>query len=203
MKHVEKTDDKEVIYEAYLKVLNNLRVQRHKNKQHVAHKREIIKKKNKQYNTLHYKYFRMTQVLYGVNKKIDGLRGASVKQKAIGRKIGYREGMAKFDKVSFSADNPYRFIGMCDFMGKLLGYKMDECAFLLWANQYDFFTKTDFTRDMGDTGVEYYYNLSKFMKRKMLNKLDLKRENGRYKFSLNAIGKLEAGKLDKFIKKIK
>lgn len=203
MKHVEKTDSKEVIYEAYLNALNNLRVQRHKNKQHVLHKREIIKKKNKQYNTLHYKYFRMTQVLFGVNKKLDGLKGASMKQKAIGRKIGYKEGLAKFDKNTFSIDNPYKFIGMCDFMAKALGYKMDECAFLLWANNYDFFTKADFVRDMGDTGINYYYNLSKFMSSKMLNKLDIKREKGRYKFSLNAIGKLEAGKIDKFIKKIK
>jgi hypothetical protein len=203
MKHVEKTDSKEVIYDAYLKVLNYLRVQKHKNKQHVLHKREIIKKKNKQYNTLHYKYFRMTQVLYGVNKKIDGLKGASMKQKSIGRKIGYKEGVSKFDKNTFSTDNAARFIGMCDFMAKVLGYKMDECAFLVWANKYDFFTKQDFIRDMGDTGVQYYYNLSKFTKRKMLNKLDIKREKGRYKFSLNAIGKLEAGKLDKFIKRIK
>ncbi len=48
MKRVSINHDKEEIYEAYQKALNNLRVQRHKNKQHVLHKREIIKEKNKQ-----------------------------------------------------------------------------------------------------------------------------------------------------------
>jgi hypothetical protein len=199
--YVNKDDDKEVIYEAYQKVLNNLRVQRHKNKQHVVHKREIIKEKNKKYNALNWKYFRMKQVLFGLDLEIKKLKNVELKKKVIHRKKGYEDAMKKINKIAFDTESPYRFIAMCNLLCESLNISIDELSFVLWANQYDFFTKKEFDRDLGKTSVSYYHCLSKLQKKGKLNKI-LKVANIST-YSLTILGKKDADRMNKFIKNIK
>lgn len=200
MIRVNKNQDKEVIYEAYKRVLNNLRVQRHANKQHVLHKREIIKEKNKKYNTLSWKYFRMTQVLHGLDLELKKFGGRMMQKKAEGKKIGYQNALKKFDKNNFSINNPYKFISMCDLLTDTIGYSMKDISFILWANNYDFFTKDDFKRDLPQTGVHYYQQIYKFKQNGFLVKIS---ENGRRGiYSLSATGKAMASKINKFINNI-
>lgn len=199
--YVNKTDDKEVIYEAYLKVLNNLRVQRHKNKQHVLHKREIIKEKNKKYNTLHWKFFRMTQILHGLDLEIKKLKNVELKKKTIHRKKGYEDAMKKFNKIAFDTESPYRFLAMCDFLSETIGLGIKDICFLLWCNQYDFFTKIEFKRDLGDSAIPYYYFILKFQKQGRITKIMTKGSIST--FAITVTGKKEAERISKYIKNIK
>jgi hypothetical protein len=196
-------DSKEDIYDAYQRALNNLRVEKHRNQKHIEHKKEIVDEKNKRYNTLKWKYFRMTQILYGLNIKINGLKQSNRYIKSKGKKIGYQMAIDRINKVNFSPSNAYKFLAMCNFMTEATGYSLSECSFLLWGNQYDFFSRSDFNRDIGDSGINYYYLIYKFKKLRMIEKIDVKRENGRLIYCLNAIGRNEANRIHKFTKKIK
>lgn len=199
--YISKTDDKDVIYEAYLKVMNNLRVQRFKNKQHVLHKRSIIKEKNKKYNTLHWKFFRMTQILHGLDLEIKKLKNVEIKKKVQHRKKGYEDAMKKFNKIAFDTESPYKFIAMCDFLCDSLGISIKEVSFILWCNQYDFFTKREFDRDLGDSSIPYYYFLLKLQKHNKINKIMTKGNVSMY--SLTILGKKDAERISKYIKNIK
>jgi hypothetical protein len=203
MTRISINSDKEEIHKAYLRALANARLEKHRNQKHIEHKKQIIKEKNKKYNTLKWKYFRMIQVLYGLNIKIEGLNKSNRYIKSKGRKEGYEKAVSKINKVNFTPQNAYKFLAMCNFMAETLDYTLSECSFLLWANQYDFFSKSDFTRDLGESGMNYYYLVYKFKKLKMIEKIDVKREGGRLIYCLNAIGRLEAGRIHKFTKKIK
>lgn len=196
------SDDKEVIYAAYQKALSALRVEKFRNKAHIQDKKEIRKEKNKKINTMSYKHFRMTQVLWGVNKRIERLKNRYEVHQAKGRRDGYKKAIARMDKPNFKADNASRFIGMLSVMTDAIGLSLHECSFLMWANRYDYFTKSDFTRDMQDTNVPYYGCLTKLKSKGMIMKIEEAKEFGRFKFCLNAIGKATATKIDKFVKKI-
>ncbi len=201
MKRVSINHDKEEIYEAYQKALNNLRVQRHKNKQHVLHKREIIKEKNKKYNTLHWKLFRMKQVLFGLNAQINKMKGFGNKKKAEGRRAGYKEAIKKFDKIAFTPENPYRFIAMCDLLSDTINYTPKEISFILWSNQYDFFTKEDFDRDLSKSEIPYYYMTSKMKTKDVITVIGEK--NNKKVYTLTGSGKNLATKINKYIKNIR
>lgn len=201
MTRVSLSNDKEEIYEAYQKALNNLRVQRHKNKQHVLHKRKIIKEKNKKYNSLHWKYFRMTQVLYGLNIQIGKLKNVGIVKKAEGIKLGTKSALSKINKIAFTTENPYRFLSMCDLLCENIGLSQKDVAFILWCNIYDFFSKEDFNRDLGDTSIQYYYAICKMQKLGYINKISDQGKKNIY--SLTGTGKPLALKISKFVKNIK
>lgn len=201
-KRLRLSDDKEVIYAAYQKALAALRLEKHRNKVHIEHKKEIREEKNKKINTMSYKHFRMTQVLWGVNKRIERLKGRYETHQAKGRRDGYKKAVARMDKPVFKSDNASRFIGMLTVMTDAVGLSIHECAFLVWSNRYDYFTKSDFLRDMSDTNIPYYGCLTRLKEKGMILKIEEAKEFGRFKFCLNAIGKANASKIDKFIKKI-
>jgi hypothetical protein len=193
-------EDKEVIYDAYQRALNNLRVQRHKNKEHVLHKRKIIKEKNKKYNTLHWKLFRMKQVMFGLDAEIKKLKVRHNTKKAEGRKLGYKEAMRKIDKIAFTPDNPYKFIAMLDLLSDTIRYSVKEISFILWANQFDFFTKKDFDRDLSKSEIPYYHMVSKFKRSNIVTIIGSKENRNVY--SLTGIGKQMGIKINKYIKNI-
>lgn len=201
MTRVSLKDDKEIIYDAYQRALNNLRVQRHKNKEHVLHKRKIIKEKNKKYNTLHWKLFRMKQVLFGLDAQLNKMRGIGNKKKAEGRKAGYKEAIKKFDKIAFTTENPYRFLAMADLLSDTIKYSIKEISFILWANQFDFFTKEDFDRDLSKSEIPYYHMVSKMKKNNLVDVIGSKSQRNVY--SLTGLGKQLAVKINKYVKNIK
>lgn len=200
MTRISPNDDKEVIYDAYQRALNNLRVQRHKNKEHVLHKRKIIKEKNKKYNTLHWKLFRMKQVLFGLDAEIKKLKTFNNKKKSEGKKLGYNEAIKKFDKIAFSTENPYKFLAMADLLSDTIKYSIKEIAFILWANQFDFFTKQDFDRDLSKSDIPYYHMISKMKKKSILDVIGS--QNQKNVYSLTGSGKNLASKINKYIKSI-
>ena len=200
MTRISPNDDKEVIYDAYQRVLNNLRVQRHKNKEHVLHKRKIIKEKNKKYNTLHWKLFRMNQVVFGLDAEIKKLKTFHNKKKAEGRKVGYKEAIKKFDKIAFTPESPYKFLAMSDLLSDIIKHSIKEISFILWANQFDFFTKKDFDRDLSKSEIPYYHMVSKMKKNSILNVVGSEKQRNIY--SLTGIGKQLALKINKYIKNI-
>ena len=188
-KRLRLSDDKEVIYAAYQKALAALRLEKHRNKVHIEHKKEIRDEKNKKINTMSYKHFRMTQVLWGVNKRIERLKGRYETHQAKGRRDGYKKAVSRMDKPAFKVDNPSRFIGMLTVMSDAIGLSIHECGFLIWSNRYDYFTKSDFLRDMSDTNIPYYGCLTRLKDKGMILKIEEAKEFGRFKFCLNAIGK--------------
>jgi hypothetical protein len=200
MTRVSLKDDKEIIYDAYQRALNNLRVQRHKNKEHVLHKRRIIKEKNKKYNTLHWKLFRMKQVMFGLDAEIKKMKGFHNKKKAEGKRIGYKEAIKKFDKIAFTPENPYKFLAMSDLLSDNIRYSIKEISFILWSNQFDFFTKEDFDRDLSKSEIPYYHMISRFKKKNLLDVIGSK--NNRNVYSLTGLGKQLAIKINKYIKNI-
>jgi len=200
MTRISPNDDKEVIYDAYQRVLNNLRVQRHKNKEHVLHKRKIIKEKNKKYNTLHWKLFRMNQVVFGLDAEIKKLKTYNNKKKAEGRKVGYKEAIKRFDKISFTTNSPYKFLAMSDLLSDIIKYSIKEISFILWANQFDFFTKKDFDRDLDKSEIPYYHMISKMKKNAILDIIGTEKQKNIY--SLTGTGKQLALKINKYIKNI-
>ena len=193
---------KEEIYDAYQRALERLRKERYRNEKHKEHKKQIRKEKNKAINNISYKNFRMQQVLWGVNKRIEKLKGRYKVHESKGRRDGYKLAVRRMDKTYFKADNPARFIGHVNLLSEVMGFKTDECAFLLWANRYDFFTKSDFVRDMEDTNIPYYGCLVRLRRKGYLMKLEEAKEFGRFKFALTGTGKVSAVKIDKFIKKV-
>lgn len=195
-------DSKEEIYEAYQNALTKLRKERFLNKQHKEHKKEIIKKKNKKINNMSYKHYRMTQVLWGVNKRIEKLKGRYKVHQKRGRVEGYRNAVSRMARPFFKTNNPARMVGMIDLMQKTMGIRLDECSFLLWANTYDFFTVNDFKRDMSDTNIQYYSCLVKLKNKGHLMKMEHGKEFGKFKFCLTGTGKSLASRIDKFIKKV-
>ncbi len=201
-KRLNLNDSKEEIYSEYQKALERLRTERYRNKKHREHKKEIRKEKNAKINTMSYKHFRMTQVLWGVNKRIERLKGRYKVHQSKGRRDGYKKAIARMDKPFFKSQNASRFIGMVWHLTDILGLRADECAFLLWANRYDYFTKSDFSRDMDGCNISYYSCLIRIRNKGMLIKMDEAKEFGRFKFCLTGTGKNTAIKIDKFIKKI-
>jgi len=201
-KRIKLSDDKEVIYKAYQDALSDLRVEKFRSRKHIEDKKEIRKEKNKKINTMSYKHFRMTQVLWGVNKRIEKLKRRHSVHQAKGRRDGYKKAVARMDKPNFKTDNPARFIGMLGILTDAMNLTINECAFLMWANRYDYFVKSDFVRDMEGTSIPYYSCVSRLKEKGMVVKMEEVKEYGRFKFCLNAIGKMNASKIDKFVKKI-
>jgi hypothetical protein len=202
MKRLSINHSKEEIYEAYKKALDRARVEKYRNSKHIEHKKEIRAEKNKAISTISYKNFKMRQVLWGVNKRLDKLRGRYKSHQLKGRKEGYNIAVRRMDRTYFKSDNPARFIGHVNLLSDVMNLKTDECAFLLWANRYDYFTKSDFLRDMEDTGVPYYGCLVRLRRKEYIMKLEEAKEFGRFKFALTGTGKVTAVKIDKFVKKV-
>lgn len=193
---------KEEIYDAYQRALERLRKERYRNEKHKEHKKQIRKEKNKAISNISYKNFRMKQVLWGVNKRIERLQGRYKVHESKGRRDGYKLAVRRMDKTYFKSDNPAKFIGQVNYLTEVVNLRIDECAFLLWANRYDYFTKSDFSRDMDDTNIPYYGCLVRLRRKGYLMKLEEAKEFGRFKFSLTGTGKVNAIKIDKYIKKI-
>lgn len=192
---------KEEIYDAYQRALERLRKERYRNEKHKEHKKQIRKDKNAAINTISYKNFKMKQVLWGVNKRIERLKGRYKVHASKGKRDGYKLAVRRMDKTYFKSDNPAKFIGHINQLSNVMSLKTDECAFLLWANRYDFFTKNDFVRDMEETNIAYYGCLVRLRRKGYLMKLEEAKEFGRFKFALTGTGKVSAIKIDKYIKK--
>jgi len=200
MTRIRITEDKQVIYDAYQKALASARLERFRSKKHIEDKRRIISEKNKKYSTLSYKYFRMKQVLYGLDLEIKKLKWHGLRLKAKGSREGYKRAVSRYNKSTFSTDNPARFIAFCELLYRTIGLRLNMISFLLWANKYDFFNKKDFDEDMNGADMPYYQLINTAKKHGFIEKI--KRADNKNIYSLNAIGKIEASKIDKFVKKI-
>jgi len=90
---------------------------------------------------------------------------------------------------------------MCDLLSDTIKYTPKEISFILWANQFDFFTKEDFDRDLSKSEIPYYYITSKMKTKDIITAIGEK--NQRKVYTLTGSGKNLATKINKYIKNIR
>lgn len=198
---ITKQSSHQKIYEAYIKERDEVR--RLKRLHGVAKeaKKNVINKKNERYNKLSYKLYREKQRVYGKERHIDNIKGKILITKLQSTKKGYEKAMAQIREKDARIIKMYQFIPKLNTVIGIMDMSIIECAFILWAGSYNFYSSKDFKRDFPvNPGYKFYVVNNRMVKEGYIVPLE-NRDLKMKLFALSGTGMSAYEKLSKFTKK--
>jgi hypothetical protein len=197
--YITKDATKEEIYDAYIKAQNALKMERHYKKSIQNKVKEVRKEKNKKYNELRYQLLKKDQLAYKLNIHIANLQKYVVKERTIAKKKGIEQGRSRVRTKDYAIIKMHNFLMQIEQVSTILGMKLPNCAFILWAGRYDFFTIKDYNKDMPNSTKSFHSFVSKFKNDNLV--VGINNQGGIMQYSLTGTGLDMFNKINKFTKK--
>jgi hypothetical protein len=199
MSYITRNSTREEVYEAYIKSIEDLKRARHQLKINQNKVKEVRKEKNKKYNELKYKLFKKDQQVFQMQKHIYNLQRFSVNERHKAKQKGIEIGKGKVKKVDYSVVKMHEFLLQIEKVSIILGMKLKDCAFILWAGRYEFFNFKDYNNDNPSSDIKFHYMVSRFIKSGDIVKVST--DNIKKHYALSGQGLILFNKIDKFTKK--
>jgi hypothetical protein len=199
MSYITINSTREEIYEAYRKSTEDLKRYKHQLKVNQNKVKEVRKQKNKRYSELKYQLLKREQKIFGMNKHIMNIQRFAVNERHKAKAKGIEIGKGKVRKVDYSVIKMYEFLLQVEQVSNILGMKLRDCAFLLWAGRYEFFNFKDYHKDHPNTDIKFGVMVNKFKKsgHVVVVSTDMIKKN----YTLSGSGLSLFEKIDKFTKK--